>query len=119
MSSGAEDCLFCRIIRKETASTLIYQDEHATAFRDIHPVGPVHILIVPNKHIASLNELTAEDEPLMGRLFGLARDLAAQEGIAAGGYRIISNTGRDGGQSIFHLHLHLIGGGRLRLQGLQ
>jgi len=110
------DCLFCRIIQKEAPSTLIYQDEQATAFLDTHPAGPVHILIVPNKHIASLNELTPEDEPLMGRLFGLARDLAAREGIAQGGYRIIANTGRDGGQSIFHLHLHLIGGGRLRIQ---
>lgn len=110
-----QDCLFCRIIQKEAPSTLVYQDEYATAFRDVRPAGPVHILIVPNKHISSVNELAPEDEPLVGRLFGLARDLAAQEGIARGGYRIISNTGRDGGQTIFHLHLHLIGGHRLHI----
>lgn len=108
------DCLFCRIIQKDAPSTLIYQDEHATAFRDARPAAPVHILIVPNKHIASLNELTPEDEPLMGRLFTLARELAAREGIAEAGYRLLINTGRGGGQSVFHLHLHLLGGGRLQ-----
>jgi histidine triad (HIT) family protein len=108
------DCLFCRIIRKEAPSTILFQDEHLTAFRDLHPAGPVHILIVPNKHIVSVNDLTPGDEPLVGRMFGLARELAAQQGIAEGGYRIISNTGHDGGQTVFHFHLHLIGGQRMR-----
>ena len=108
------DCLFCKIIRKEAPATLLHQDDEMTAFRDIHPAGPVHILIVPNKHIASLNELEEADEPLLGRMLGLARDLAAGAGIAEGGYRIITNTGHNGGQTVFHLHLHLIGGQRVK-----
>jgi histidine triad (HIT) family protein len=108
------DCLFCKIVQKQAPSTILYQDDHLTAFRDIQPVAPVHILIVPNKHIASINDLSPEDELLTGRLFTLIRDLAAQEGISSSGYRIISNTGPDAGQAVFHLHFHLIGGQRMR-----
>jgi histidine triad (HIT) family protein len=106
------NCIFCKIIAHEAKSTIVYQDEQVTAFRDTHPVAPTHILIVPNKHIASVNELEAGDEPLIGRIFGVARKIAEQEGIYESGYRIINNTGRDGGQSVFHIHFHLIGGQR-------
>jgi histidine triad (HIT) family protein len=85
-----------------------------TAFRDIRPVAPTHILIVPNRHIASVNELTSEDEQLTGHLFTVARQLAEQEGIHQSGFRLIVNTGRDASQTVHHLHLHLIGGGRMR-----
>jgi len=95
-------------------ATIVYRDEQVTAFRDRHPVAPVHILIVPNKHIDSVGALETEDEQLMGHLFTVARKLAEQEGIAKGGYRLITNTGTNGGKSVFHLHLHLIGGQRMR-----
>jgi histidine triad (HIT) family protein len=108
------DCVFCRIIAREAPGEIVYADESATAFRDIHPVGPVHILIVPNQHIASVNDLTPEDEPLVGHLFSVARQLAREHGIDGSGYRLIVNTGRDSGQAVFHLHLHLIGGQRMR-----
>ena len=109
-----EHCVFCRIIAGEAPGEIVYADEQATAFRDIHPVGPVHILIVPNKHIASVNDLTPEDEPLVGHLFSVARQLAREQGIDGSGYRLIVNTGRNSGQAVFHLHLHLIGGQRMR-----
>ncbi|MCC7130463.1 MAG: histidine triad nucleotide-binding protein [Anaerolineae bacterium UTCFX2] len=109
-----ERCVFCRIITGELPSKQLYHDEHLTAFRDIHPVAPTHILIVPNRHIASLNEAAPEDERLLGSMFTLARQLARQEGIADEGYRLIVNTGGHGGQTIYHLHMHLIGGQRMR-----
>jgi histidine triad (HIT) family protein len=108
------DCIFCRIITGEAPGEIVYADEQATAFRDIHPVGPVHILIIPNKHIASVNDLQPEDEPLMGHLFTVARQLAQEQGIDRSGYRLIVNTGPNSGQAVFHLHLHLIGGQRMR-----
>jgi histidine triad (HIT) family protein len=108
------DCIFCRIISGEAPGDILYQDEQITAFRDIHPVAPVHVLIVPNRHIASVNDLEAEDELLLGRMFTLARMLAEQEGIRDSGYRLIVNTGAHGGQVVYHLHLHLIGGQRMR-----
>ncbi len=108
------ECTFCRIIAGEAPSDKLYEDGEVTAFRDIHPVAPTHVLVVPNKHIASVNELTSEDESLVGRLFIVARQVAEEEGIDKTGYRLIINTGRDGGQVIYHLHLHLIGGHRMR-----
>ena len=108
------ECIFCRMITGEAPAEIVYADEQATAFRDIHPVAPTHILIVPNKHIASVNDLTPDDEVLVGRLFSLARQIAQQEGIDQTGYRLIVNTGRHAGQAVFHLHLHLIGGQRMR-----
>ena len=85
-----------------------------TAFRDIHPQAPTHILIVPNKHVDSLNDLHSEDQELFGRLFSLAAQLARQEKIDQSGYRLVVNTGRDAGQSVFHLHIHLLGGRQMR-----
>lgn len=107
-------CIFCRIANKQAESTILYQDDQVTAFRDAHPVAPTHILVIPNKHIRSLNELLDEDKSLIGHMFMVARLTAVKEGIHDGGYRIIVNTGPDGGQTVFHLHLHLIGGQRMR-----
>jgi histidine triad (HIT) family protein len=104
------ECVFCQIIAGNSSSQILYQDELVSAFRDYRPVAPVHVLIVPNEHIASVNDLTSEDEALMGHLFTVARQLARQEGIDQTGYRLVLNTGWHGGQRVFHLHLHLLGG---------
>ncbi len=104
------DCIFCKIIAGNAPGQLLYQDELVSAFRDNRPAAPVHVLVVPNKHIASVNDLTPEDEALMGHLFTVARQLARQEGVDHSGYRLVVNTGRHGGQGVFHLHLHLLAG---------
>jgi histidine triad (HIT) family protein len=109
-----DSCLFCKIIAGEIPSQKLFQDEQVTAFRDIHPVAPTHVLIIPNKHIASVNELAPEDEKVVGYLFTVAKKLAEQEGIRDTGYRLILNTGPHAGQEVFHLHLHLIGGQKMR-----
>lgn len=108
------DCIFCKIVTNEAKAAVVYRDEQVTAFRDIHPVAPTHILIVPNRHIESVGALETQDEPLMGHLFTVARKLAEEEGIANSGFRLITNTGANGGQTVFHLHVHLIGGQRMR-----
>jgi histidine triad (HIT) family protein len=108
------DCIFCKIISGEIPSPHIYHDQQATAFADIHPVAPVHILIVPNEHISSNNDLKAGHEALVGHLFIVAAKLAEQKGIAQSGYRLIVNNGPDAGQEVFHLHVHLIGGNKMR-----
>jgi histidine triad (HIT) family protein len=108
------DCVFCKIVAGEIPSEPVYQDEQVTAFRDIQPVAPAHVLIIPNEHIASVNDLEAGHEQLVGHLFTVAARLAQQAGIEQSGYRLIINTGPDGGQAVFHLHLHLIGGQRMR-----
>lgn len=96
----------------------MYEDESVIAFHDNHPAALVHILIVPQKHIASVNDLTAEDEAAMGRLFTTAQQVAVQQGVARSGYRLIVNTGPNAGQGVFHIHMHLLGGKRLgRLAG--
>lgn len=109
-----DSCIFCKIVSNEAKATIVYRDEQVTAFRDIHPVAPTHILIVPNRHISSVNGLSPEDEQLIGHLVTTAGKLAREEGIDKSGYRLITNTGADGGQTVFHLHLHLIGGQRMR-----
>ncbi len=108
------NCLFCKIISGDIPGTIVYRDEQTTAFRDINPVAPTHILIVPNRHIESVATLEEADEALMGHLFTVARGLAENEGINKRGYRLITNHGADGGQTVFHLHLHLIGGQRMK-----
>jgi histidine triad (HIT) family protein len=108
------DCIFCKIISGDIPSTNVYRDEQVTAFRDINPAAPTHILIVPNKHIDSVNMLISDDEPLMGHLFLVAKQLAAQEGIADDGYRLITNTGEGAGQTVHHIHLHLLGGAPMK-----
>lgn len=102
--------IFSKIIAGEMSADIVYQDDLVTAFRDIHPQAPTHILIVPNKEIATVNDITTADEAIAGRMLHVAKKLAAQEGIAANGYRLIINCNDHGGQEVYHLHLHLIGG---------
>jgi len=109
-----DSCIFCKIASGEAKAEIVYRDEQATAFRDIHPVARTHILIVPNKHIESVSSFEADDEALIGHLFTVAQKIAHEEGIAQNGYRLITNTGVDGGQTVFHLHIHLIGGSRMK-----
>ena len=106
----SEETIFSKIIRQEIPAKLLYQDELVSAFRDIGPKAPTHILIVPNKVIPTVNQVTAEDELALGRLFTVARKLAEEEGIAADGYRLNVNCNRHAGQEVFHLHMHLLGG---------
>lgn len=108
------DCIFCKIVAGEAPSEMLYQDEQVSAFRDVHPVAPTHVLVVPNKHISSVNEVSAEDESLLGHLFIVAKQVAQIEGVDKPGYRLIVNTGRHAGQIVFHLHMHVIGGQRMR-----
>jgi histidine triad (HIT) family protein len=102
--------LFEKIISGELPAAIVYRDDRVTAFRDIRPAAPTHILIVPNKPIPTANDVVDEDEPLIGHLFTVARDLARQEGIAENGYRLIVNCNAHGGQEVYHLHVHLLGG---------
>jgi histidine triad (HIT) family protein len=104
------DCLFCKIVRREIPATLVYEDERVAAFNDINPQAPTHVLIVPKRHIDSLNELSTEDDRLVGELVRRASAIAADRGLSAGGYRTVFNTNRDAGQTVFHIHLHLLGG---------
>ncbi len=104
------DCIFCKIIQQELPAKLIYQDDNVIAFDDLHPQAPVHKLIVPRKHIATLNDLDATDTELMGHLLQTAQKLAKQLGIAENGYRVVVNCNAGGGQVVFHIHLHLLGG---------
>lgn len=104
------NCLFCKIINGEIPSTKVYEDELVFAFNDINPAAPVHVLIIPKKHIPDNNHFSAEDEAIAGRMFAAVREIAAQLGIAQDGYRLIMNTGPHGHQEVPHLHLHLIGG---------
>jgi histidine triad (HIT) family protein len=103
-------CTFCDIISGAAPAIIIYRDDQVTAFRDIHPVARTHILIVPNRHIASVNELEAGEALLVGHMVMVAKELAVEEGVAERGYRLMINTGTHGGQTVPHLHLHLIAG---------
>lgn len=109
-----KDCLFCRILAKEISAKLVYEDDFAVAFEDINPQAPMHVLIVPRRHIAGLNDVATEDAALLGHLQLVAAQIARKRGLAESGYRTVLNTGRGAGQSIFHLHLHLLGGRGLR-----
>jgi histidine triad (HIT) family protein len=104
------DCIFCKIIAGESLAQLLHRDHQVTAFRDTHPIASTHILIVTNRHIESVKQLEPDDDALVGHMVMVAKQLAEQEGIAERGYRLIINTGAHAGQSVFHLHLHLIGG---------
>jgi histidine triad (HIT) family protein len=108
------DCIFCKIIAGELPGTIVFRDEQVTAFRDLRPAAPTHILIVPNRHIDSVNMLTVDDEQLIGHLFTTARQIAAKEGIAENGYRLIANTNSHARQTVFHIHLHLLGGAPMK-----
>ena len=107
-------CLFCEIAAGNIPSAKVYEDELVYAFRDIAPQAPVHVLIIPKKHIESAQALRAEDDALLCHMFACARRIAESEGVAASGYRLITNVGDDAGQSVHHLHLHLIGGKALK-----
>jgi histidine triad (HIT) family protein len=108
--SGDPDCLFCKVVAGTIPATKLHEDELVVAFRDIAPRAPTHILIVPRDHIASAADLTDQDGPMLGRLFATAAELARREGIAEAGYRLVSNVGRWGGQTVDHLHIHMLGG---------
>ena len=108
------DCLFCRIIRKEIPSEIIYQDDMITVFKDINPAAPVHLLVIPNKHIPSVCEMDEKDEIIFGKLFSAAKAAAEQMGIAETGYRLIINNGPDAHQEIPHVHMHVLGGGKMK-----
>jgi len=109
----SDPCLFCAISTGEKPANIVYQDELVTAFWDIQPIAPVHILIIPNKHIHSLNEINETDGPILAHMLFIARDLAKEHGVHEDGYRLMTNIGENGRQTVFHLHLHLIGGRRL------
>ena len=104
------DCLFCRIVAGGIPATVVHDDDLVLAFRDIAPKAPTHILVIPREHVASAADLTDAHGPMLGRLFAVAAQLARDEGVADAGYRLVSNVGDDGGQSVHHLHVHLMGG---------
>jgi len=109
-----DDCLFCKIVKGEVPATIVYKDEQVTAFRDINPVAPTHILVIPNEHIPSTNEVSQRDEQLLGHMLTVVKSISDNESISKSGYRLIINTGPDANQVVFHLHLHIIGGQRMR-----
>ena len=106
----AAETIFSKIIRREIPADILYQDDFVTAFRDIAPQAKTHILIIPNKLIPTVNDVSEKDEQMLGRLFTVAAKLAKQEGIAEDGYRLIMNCNQHGGQEVFHIHMHLVGG---------
>ncbi|WP_423140505.1 purine nucleoside phosphoramidase [Proteus terrae] len=106
----AEETIFSKIIRGEIPANIVFQDDTVTAFRDISPQAPTHILIIPNKLIPTVNDVTAEDKQVLGHLFVVAAKIAQQEGIAEDGYRLVMNCNKHGGQEVFHIHMHLLGG---------
>ncbi len=111
------DCIFCRIISGDIPSDTLYQDEQVVAFRDINPKAPVHLLLVPRKHIESLAELSEDEASIMGHLVTVANRLAREAGISEKGYRLVVNSGPEGGQEVPHLHLHLLGGRQMGILG--
>ncbi|MCH8021131.1 histidine triad nucleotide-binding protein [candidate division KSB1 bacterium] len=108
------DCLFCKIINKEINSDILFEDDDVLAFKDINPQAPIHFLIVPKKHISTINDLQQEDEKLTGKMILTAQSLAKQENIDENGYRLVFNCNSDGGQEVYHIHLHLLGGRQMQ-----
>jgi histidine triad (HIT) family protein len=104
------DCLFCRIVKREIPASIVYEDDQVVAFNDINPQAPTHVLVVPKRHIASLNDLQAEDDQIVGEMVRRAATLAKERGLSERGFRTVFNTNRDAGQTVFHIHLHLVGG---------
>ena len=103
-----EDCIFCKIIKGEIPSTKVYEDEEILAFNDVNPAAPIHILVVPKKHIESLAHLEKEDEALVGRIYGVINKIAEEQGFKNDGFRVIVNCGKNGGQEVMHLHFHIL-----------
>lgn len=110
------DCLFCKIVSGEIPSKKVYEDEKVYAFYDINPMAPVHVLIIPKQHIPSVNGITSENSAVVAHIFEVAAKLAKELGVAEDGYRVVSNCGANAGQTVFHLHFHLLGGGPMSLQ---
>lgn len=110
------DCIFCKIIAGEIPSQKVYEDETVYAFKDINPMAPVHVLIVPKQHIASVNEVTSENSAVIAYIYEVASQLAKELGVAEDGYRIVTNCGKNAGQTVFHLHFHLLGGTPLKIE---
>lgn len=108
-----DDCLFCKIAGGDIAAEIVHEDPYAVAFEDINPQAPLHVLVIPRRHIATLNELNADDESLVGHLVAVARDIARERGVDGSGYRVVFNCNADGGQTVFHIHLHLLAGRNL------
>lgn len=108
-----DDCIFCKIAGGAAGAAFVAENAHAVAFRDLHPQAPVHVLVVPRRHVPSLRHLPAEDAETAAGLLALANEVAATEGLLAGGYRVVINDGPDAGQTVHHLHLHVLGGRRL------
>lgn len=106
-------CLFCKVVAGEVPATIIHESEHAVAFRDIRPVAPTHFLVIPRRHITSVHDAKPEDATLLGQLIMTARDIAEKEGLADEGYRLVINNGVNAGQSVFHIHIHVLGGRNL------
>jgi len=104
------DCLFCKIANRDIPASIVYEDQRVLAFNDIDPQAPTHVLVIPKRHIASLNEMSVEDDQLVGELVRRAAAIANERGLSAGGFRTVFNTNRDAGQTVFHIHLHLLGG---------
>ncbi len=107
MTDGA--CLFCRIAAGELPAKVVYADDEVMAFRDIAPRAPVHVLVIPRRHMVTVMDLTEQDTPLLGRLFAAIQEVARRDGIAEAGFRVVANSGRDGGQTVGHLHFHVLG----------
>ncbi|GGE14616.1 histidine triad nucleotide-binding protein [Marinithermofilum abyssi] len=107
------ECIFCGIVEGSIPSKKVYEDEHVVAFHDISPAAPVHLLVIPKKHIASIQEVGEEDAVTMGRIFSAINHLAQEFGLSEKGFRIVNNCGQEGGQTVFHLHFHLLGGRQL------
>ena len=110
-----EECIFCKIIKGEIPSNKVYEDDEILAFKDINPMAPVHILVIPKKHIESTNEISQEDELLIGKMFTVIKKLAKENNLDKG-YRIVNNCGEEGGQAVKHLHFHLLGGRKLKME---
>lgn len=108
-----EDCIFCKIIKGEIPSSKIYEDEEILAFKDINPVAPIHILVIPKKHIESLAKMQEGDEAIIGKIYKVINKIAEEQGVKEKGYRVITNCGKDGGQAVGHLHFHLLAGTKL------
>lgn len=108
-----EDCIFCKIIKGEIPSTKVYEDEEILAFNDVNPAAPIHILVVPKKHIESLAHLEKEDEALVGRIYRVINKIAEEQGFKNDGFRVIVNCGKNGGQEVMHLHFHILAGKKL------
>lgn len=107
------DCLFCKIVQKQIPAKLVYEDDQVLAFDDIAPQAPIHTLVIPKKHVSSVQDCGPADQGLLGYLLETCAKVAAIKGVAPSGYRIVANTGRDGGQTVFHLHFHVLGGRHL------